>query len=377
MQALFEQVPESDFNISLGTEHASIVEKMRNGSIDPLGNLCDMTVGVKPYQTGKGTPKQTREVVEKRIFDATSRKNKTYHQYLMGRDIDRYLIAPLEERWLSYGEWLAEPRPAAPFFEPKRIVVRQTGDSIIAALEEEQRLTLNNIHNLRLVHQPPTYESLLTILNSRLITYFHQQVVPEADRVFAEVKIVDVEKLPIRHIVFTTPPEERAQLLDEGKRLYERCQLEGDNDHVLKFIDHELAQTPERADVVHDLLAFLAEQMIEMNKQKQAEVKSFLTWFERAIGAELDDLNNKSKLKAYHEHDFETLLAILKQNRRKLTVNLHTRTVQDVIERERSASIAKLSPLKAKIAATDRLIDLIVYRLYRLTEEEIAVVEGK
>ena len=30
----------------------------------------------------------------------------------------------------------------------------------------------------------------------------------------------------------------------------------------------------------------------------------------------------------------------------------------------------------ARIAATGRLIDLIVYRLYGLTEEEIAVVEG-
>jgi hypothetical protein len=33
-------------------------------------------------------------------------------------------------------------------------------------------------------------------------------------------------------------------------------------------------------------------------------------------------------------------------------------------------------PLKAHLAATDRLIDLIVYRLYGLTEEEIAIVEG-
>jgi hypothetical protein len=30
-----------------------------------------------------------------------------------------------------------------------------------------------------------------------------------------------------------------------------------------------------------------------------------------------------------------------------------------------------------RIAATDRLIDQIVYRLYGLTEEEIAVVEGE
>ncbi len=36
----------------------------------------------------------------------------------------------------------------------------------------------------------------------------------------------------------------------------------------------------------------------------------------------------------------------------------------------------QLQSLLARIAATDRLIDLIVYRLYGLTEEEVAVVEG-
>jgi uncharacterized protein (UPF0305 family) len=32
----------------------------------------------------------------------------------------------------------------------------------------------------------------------------------------------------------------------------------------------------ERSDVVHDLLAFLAERMLEMKKQKQQEIKGFL-----------------------------------------------------------------------------------------------------
>lgn len=36
-----------------------------------------------------------------------------------------------------------------------------------------------------------------------------------------------------------------------------------------------------------------------------------------------------------------------------------------------------LQPLKEKIKATDNLIDQIVYRLYNLTPEDIAIVEGK
>jgi hypothetical protein len=141
-----------------------------------------------------------------------------------------------------------------------------------------------------------------------------------------------------------------------------------------RWLDERLSTG--QADVVHDLLAFLAEKMIEMNKEKQTEVKGFLTWLERQIGAKVDDLSNKTKVKAYHEHDFEVLLATLRQNRSKLTVNPETRAVQEAIEEEFKTSTAKLAPLKAKIAATDRLIDLIVYRLYGLTEGEIAIVEG-
>ena len=36
----------------------------------------------------------------------------------------------------------------------------------------------------------------------------------------------------------------------------------------------------------------------------------------------------------------------------------------------------KLSPLLLRIGKTDRLIDAIVYRLYGLTEAEVAIVEG-
>ena len=37
---------------------------------------------------------------------------------------------------------------------------------------------------------------------------------------------------------------------------------------------------------------------------------------------------------------------------------------------------ASVSPICTQIEHTDRLIDQVVYRLYGLTEEEIAVVEG-
>ena len=42
--------------------------------------------------------------------------------------------------------------------------------------------------------------------------------------------------------------------------------------------------------MVHDLLAFLAERMLEMNRSKQQEIRGFLGWLEGYVGAKVEDL---------------------------------------------------------------------------------------
>ncbi|MBM3333150.1 hypothetical protein FJY63_00650 [Candidatus Sumerlaeota bacterium] len=145
------------------------------------------------------------------------------------------------------------------------------------------------------------------------------------------------------------------------------------NSDLGRWLDERL--NAGQSDVVHDLLAHLAEQMIEMNKERQAEAKGFLGWLERQIGAKIGDLSNKTKLRAYYEHDLATLLEILRQNSAKLEQQI-TRAMEEEIEREFRKSADKLGPLRDKIASTDRLIDLIVYRLYGLSGDEVAIVEG-
>ena len=115
--------------------------------------------------------------------------------------------------------------------------------------------------------------------------------------------------------------------------------------------------------------------MIEMNKKKNEETKGFLKWFEREISAEIDSLANKTAIKEYHEHDFNQLLEVLKKNRNKISIDPSDRKTQELLENQFAKSISILEPLKARIKATDELIDEIVYRLYGLTEEEIKVVK--
>jgi hypothetical protein len=127
---------------------------------------------------------------------------------------------------------------------------------------------------------------------------------------------------------------------------------------------------------VHDLLAFLAERMLEMNKQKQQEIKGFLGWLEGYVGAKVEDLTPKTKLQNYYEHDYEGLMAVLKKNSKKLAVDPARRDPAEALKAEFDGSMGKLGPLRERIRQTDELIDAVVYRLYGLTEEEIAIVKG-
>jgi len=133
----------------------------------------------------------------------------------------------------------------------------------------------------------------------------------------------------------------------------------------------------EQSDVIHDLLAFLAEKMIEYNKEKNKETKSFLEWLEREVGTKVEDLTGKTTIKKYHETTVDNLISILKKNQKKLDIDPSRRDFQDKLSTEFDRSIQKLTPLKHKIEMTDHLIDQIVYKLYGLTEAETKIVEGR
>ena len=122
--------------------------------------------------------------------------------------------------------------------------------------------------------------------------------------------------------------------------------------------------------------------MIEMHQEKQAEVRGFLDWLARYTGLPVGDWALKTSLRSYYEHDWAEMARVLKRNQRKLPrvaldVEAYKNEPAARIRAAWETSMETLCPLLARIGATDRLIDHIVYRLYGLTEEEIAVVEGR
>jgi len=148
----------------------------------------------------------------------------------------------------------------------------------------------------------------------------------------------------------------------------------------------------EQADVVHDLLAFLAERMIVLNKQRQKKMKAFLQWLEAELeiapGAKaregIEALTGKTRLKDYlgdyqkgeEALPFDELWEILRKNKRRIGRSL-TPTFMQELRTAYEHSLVGLLPIKETLRLTDGLIDQIVYRLYDLTEAEIDIVEDK
>ena len=332
----------------------------------------------------------------------------------------------LERRWDKGDQWY-ELRPCTYYedFERPKIIYPDIAASCRFTYDDSGFFSTNTTYFI-----PRQDLYLLPVLNSSLSYLFfrtHCAALEDAKRrawlrFFGQY----MERFPVRRIAFITPSGERARLVEvgtadaaefvaghaEGIVSASSASFSAFSDSRLgRWLDERLSPTHtpdpalvrqhnagplnadrqlpeggpvEQSDAVHDLLAHLAERMIAMNREKQAEVRGFLAWLEREIGAPIDGLTRRTHLRNYlgdyqkgEPHlALEDLLAILRQNRRRIEVDPAARAFQERLAREYEASLGKLRPLKARLAATDQLIDLIVYRLYGLTEDEVAVVEG-
>ena len=187
-----------------------------------------------------------------------------------------------------------------------------------------------------------------------------------------------IEKMPIRPINFTTPNAERKQLLKQSTELYKKYMESQDWSDILAVLEQWLPTKAdgspdtehEHSDMVHDLLAFLAEEMTRLNKEKQSKIKAFSSWLEKEIlKGSVEDQKNKTKIKDFYNTTFEDLLDVLKKD--KIVSDPYPLDKRNILENEFNAALTVINPLRDKIKLTDGLIDQTVYKLYGLTKEEI------
>ncbi len=327
------------------------------------------------------TPHQSSEILEsnqlfaKRIIDA--------------EEVERYSIN-WQGRHLIYDKKRLYNPKSEELFERGKLLVKDAGTHLTVALDlakENPYYALNTVYVIiPKSHADVNVRFLAAILNSFISDFLYKLLFGALTIRGGYIRFREyLQYLPIRKINFTTSPDRVRQALDKTIALYHQYQNNGKRDRLYAQVDHHLSKQPEEADVIHDFLAYLAEQMMAFNQQKQTEIKRFWQWLEGFIGCPIDTLTNKSKIQNYlgdyHKDEphlsFHELIEVFKKNKKKLKIDPLARKEQETLEKEYQASLETLLPIKMQLMTCDKLIDKIVYKLYGLTEAEIATVENK
>lgn len=194
-------------NVSASVEAQKVLGKIKQQAC-PLAQICDVFNGIKPFEKGKGHPPQTEQVLKDQPFVLEGKpQGNGWSPLLRGSLIQRYKNIWNEDYWIRYGPWLAAPRDPAIFDAPLKIMVRQTGDSIIATLVEQGFFARNNLHILLPRQTGYDLRYTLGIMNSQLMDFVYSLMNPEKNEALAEVKKRHVEQLPIRPINFSDPTD--------------------------------------------------------------------------------------------------------------------------------------------------------------------------
>jgi hypothetical protein len=252
-------------NIVASTNVQNLYRKILVSS-QPLSDYCAVYNGIKPFEKGKGNPPQTDETLRDKPFvKEGSRPGKKWSPLLRGSLINRYRNLWNNDYWILYGDWLAASRNKAIFEAPEKIMVRQTGDSIIATKIDGSFFARNNLHIL-LPLSSLNANYVLALLNSRLIDYCYSILNPEKGEALAEVKKQHVEQLPIRPINFSSTSDKSlhdkmVNLVSSMLSLHQKLLLSR-TDQEKTILQRQIDSTDRRIDeLVYELYGLTEEEI--------------------------------------------------------------------------------------------------------------------
>lgn len=186
-QNYFAALPYQRFRIFFTQRTKKIVEYIDSVSV-PLNTYASGHTGI-------------RSLSKQNDIIAKNKLGPSWKQGLIsGSQVMRYFLQ-YEGHWLNIhpavlykGGWRPE------IISQRKILLRQTGDSLTACIDDCGYYHLNNIHSFVLKDktQPVCLDYLLLILNSRLISFYYHAISMEYGRPMAQTDIETLELMPIR-----------------------------------------------------------------------------------------------------------------------------------------------------------------------------------
>lgn len=258
----------NNYNFTIGDSSSfEIISKIKQNTV-PLGDIFEIKNGVN---TGNAAS----------VLLSEDKKDDRYLPIIEGKDIQRFNVN-WGGTYICYDKDIRDKIDlkslktkqkridfalrSIDIFDREKIVIRQTGDRLISAIDNQKYITRHSVHLMY-----PKKDSLITsqkyitcLLNSILMNFYYQTIIPEKKKAFAEVKIVNLELLPIRKVTDDkTKTFER--LYDKLIQEYSKIeQLNNDSNEI--FMNDDLLAIREHLDKKGEVLGNISLLTMEINK---------------------------------------------------------------------------------------------------------------
>tara|TARA_R100000306_G_scaffold14412_1_gene17876 strand:+ start:5492 stop:8488 length:2997 start_codon:yes stop_codon:yes gene_type:complete len=299
----------------------SIIDKVLKKSIF-LENLGECVQGLTAYDSYRG---HSKEIIKSRAFHFNEKVDDFCGKWLDGKNLNRYSITDGSE-WLRYGDWLAAPREPK-FFENPRILFREIPgvkkriqasytDKVYYYGHSITPFLLTNSEDFNILY-------ILSIVNSKILSWYAQVKFSNfSKKTFPKLNPKDIKNLPIPNI---------------GTGLQK------------SFIEKT------------NIILLLNSNLQEISKK-----------FQRTLQREFEQLEKLSnKLENWYELTYAEFLKELKKKKIELSLSQKAEWEDYFLSEQKKAV-----EIQNQITSTDKEIDAMVYELYGLNEEEIAIVEN-
>ena len=171
-----------------------LIKKIKSNKQSLISIFPDISQGLIAYDKYKG---QSSDIISSRAYHSFEYRV-GLKKWLWGEDVRRYEVNWNNKEYIDYCDGIANPRQPK-FFKGKRLLVREiTNPSIYAAI------TLDELYNdpavLIILDNDSEYalEVVLSILNSKLATFYHFNHSPKATKgAFPKILVLDLKEFPL------------------------------------------------------------------------------------------------------------------------------------------------------------------------------------
>ncbi|HAX50270.1 MAG TPA: endonuclease, partial [Bacteroidetes bacterium] len=188
------------FNLYYNDKIDNIINKLKNSI--KFGELFEIHEGI---HSGN---------IRHKLF-LSKKENNTCKKLIFGRDEVKQFILKWNGKWVDYRKEIIDKTKKEyaglgkkEYFEIEKIVVRRTGDFVLAAVDYNKYYFSNNVFVcIPLKINSYDLNFVVGLLNSKLMTWYYRTIQPRTGKLFAELKINQLKTFPLPLIDFNNKTE--------------------------------------------------------------------------------------------------------------------------------------------------------------------------